>query len=106
MAAVRALIFVGQLGLIGYGDASTFRRASRCIELLQQSVRVRLQLLASQKQGNFRLSPRSWQNCRICENFRVVPVTDLSTCNKMRDLKNHSIASSTRVVRRATASLH
>jgi hypothetical protein len=30
MAAVRALIFLGQLDLIGYGDASTFRSTSRC----------------------------------------------------------------------------
>jgi len=30
MAAVRALIFLCLLGLIGYGDASTFRRDSRC----------------------------------------------------------------------------
>jgi len=30
MAAVRELIFLGQLNLIGYGDASTLRRASRC----------------------------------------------------------------------------
>ena len=30
MAAVRELIFLGQLNLSGYGDASTLRRASRC----------------------------------------------------------------------------